>query len=617
MTTINNPPPGAFTASPPPLRPVVAIHASATEPNAHAVESSPLAVLSAPVGSRAVLYLRVSSKGQLNTDYDPEGISIPAQRVACERKAEQLGLTVVAEFIEPGRSATEMTKRVAFQQMLERIRRDKDVDFVIVHKLSRFTRNRLDDAIVMADLNKRGVELISATEQIDASPEGQLMHGILATFNQYRSAADGADIAYKMGQKAKNGGTLGRAPIGYLNAPDFFEGRKVNSVIVDPERAPFVQLAFEMYATGESTLEDIVNEWDVRGFTTRRTAHRPAGSVAISTMARLLRDRYYIGETTYKGETFKGRHEPIVERDLFNKVQDLLDATGHAGERRRIYESYLKGSLWCGECYAERGDVNRRMIIQRAVGRTKAEYFYFFCRGRQEGVCRSRHLPIDDVEDAVVDHYRTIRLAPDFIAAVKAGLDEIIRDQQRVQEALRRDLANQLNQLEVKADNLVDLVATGGLASARATARIREIEAEREIITERLKGVVDDVSTGVQSIRGWLELLEDPHELYKNASNEIRRQLNQAIFTKIFVVDNDRVESELTDHARALIEAQAAWRAAVLAAENKTAIDAEASIASFEETSNSNHFVNGWSKNYLVDLGGLEPPTPCMPCRCA
>lgn len=97
----------------------------------------------------------------------------------------------------------------------------------------------------------------------------------------------------------------------------------------------------------------------------------------------------------------------------------------------------------------------------------------------------------------------------------------------------------------------------------------------------------------------------------------MRRQLNQAIFTKIFVVDNDRVESELTDPARALIEAQAAWRAAVLAVENKTAIDAEASIASFEETSNSNHFVNGWSKNYLVDLRGLEPLTPCMPCRCA
>src|SRR3546814_7350678 len=140
-----------------------------------------------------------------------------------------------------------MTKRVAFQQMLERIRRERDVDYVIVHKLSRFTRNRLDDAIVMADLQKRGVTLISATEQIDNTPEGQLMHGILATFNQYRSAADGADIAYKMGQKAKNGGTLGRAPIGYLNTLERIDGREIRSVTIDSERASFVKLAFELY----------------------------------------------------------------------------------------------------------------------------------------------------------------------------------------------------------------------------------------------------------------------------------------------------------------------------------------------------------------------------------
>lgn len=141
----------------------------------------------APVdpATRAVIYLRVSSAGQVNTDYDPEGISIPAQRVACRRKAEQLGLTVVDEYVEPGRSGTEMTKRIAMQQMLTRVRQDKDVGYVIVHKLSRMARNRYDDAIVIADLRKRDIALISATESIDDSPVGQLMHGILATFNEY------------------------------------------------------------------------------------------------------------------------------------------------------------------------------------------------------------------------------------------------------------------------------------------------------------------------------------------------------------------------------------------------------------------------------------------------
>ena len=161
----------------------------------------------------AVLYLRVSTASQVQTDYDPEGISIPAQRLACQRKAEQMGLTVVGEYVEPGRSATTIAKRPVFQEMLARIKNDRDVDYVIVYNLSRLNRNRVDDAQVLMLMRSLKVTLISAQENIDETPAGQLMHGILAAFNEYRSNSDGADIRYKMGQKAKNGGTLGTREI--------------------------------------------------------------------------------------------------------------------------------------------------------------------------------------------------------------------------------------------------------------------------------------------------------------------------------------------------------------------------------------------------------------------
>ncbi|ROZ61540.1 hypothetical protein EDL96_13130 [Kocuria soli] len=78
--------PFAFDGLPPALAPVK----TENEPRADssAVSSAPTGAIDAPPGSRAVIYLRVSSKGQVNTDYDPEGISIPAQRTSCERKAE-------------------------------------------------------------------------------------------------------------------------------------------------------------------------------------------------------------------------------------------------------------------------------------------------------------------------------------------------------------------------------------------------------------------------------------------------------------------------------------------------------------------------------------------------
>ena len=89
---------------------------------------------------RAILYLRVSTASQVNTDYDPEGISIPAQRKSCERKAAQMDVDIIDEYVEPGKSATNMDRRPVFQAMMQRIQEERDVDYIIVYKLSQIGR---------------------------------------------------------------------------------------------------------------------------------------------------------------------------------------------------------------------------------------------------------------------------------------------------------------------------------------------------------------------------------------------------------------------------------------------------------------------------------------------
>src|ERR1700733_2326121 len=87
-----------------------------------------------------VVYLRVSSAGQVHTDYDPEGLSIPAQREACQRYAKRLGATVIREYVEPGVSAASLLKRAAFRRMIEETDERRDVDYVIVWSVSRWAR---------------------------------------------------------------------------------------------------------------------------------------------------------------------------------------------------------------------------------------------------------------------------------------------------------------------------------------------------------------------------------------------------------------------------------------------------------------------------------------------
>ncbi|MBP2320517.1 DNA invertase Pin-like site-specific DNA recombinase [Kibdelosporangium banguiense] len=310
------------------------------------------------------------------------------------------------EYVEPGRSATEMSKRAAFQRLLARIRNSGDIDHVIVYKLSRLARNRVDDAIVMADLRQHGVTLISATESVDDTPVGQLMHGILATFNEYQSRESGADIAYKMGQKARNGGTIGRARLGYLNHIDRTDGREIRTVIVDPERAPLVRLGFELFAAGNLTIEQLSDKLCQRGLRTRPTTRYPPQRVSVSKLSRMLRDRYYLGYVAYSGEEFPGRHEPLIDQVLFERVQVVLKARTATTERRRVHHHYLKGILHCGHCHQT--GTTGRMIIQHTVTRRGDEYTYFFCRNRQQGICPAPYINVTVAEKAVERYYTAI-----------------------------------------------------------------------------------------------------------------------------------------------------------------------------------------------------------------
>lgn len=111
---------------------------------------------------RAVIYLRVSTKEQAQKGGEAEGFSIPAQRDACLRKAEQLGVHVAEEFFGAGESARS-ANRPDLQRMLTYIA-NNHLDCVIVHKVDRLARNRVDDVEINVILQRHGAQLVSCTE---------------------------------------------------------------------------------------------------------------------------------------------------------------------------------------------------------------------------------------------------------------------------------------------------------------------------------------------------------------------------------------------------------------------------------------------------------------------
>lgn len=201
------------------------------------------------------------------------------------------------------------------------------------------------------------------------------------------------------------------------------------------------------------------------------------------------------------------------------------------------------------------------MIMMRATGRNGGEYAYFFCRGVQDHVCDAPYSNVEQVERAIEAHYKTIRLSAEFIAAVRGGIEAAAADKVRAQRLLRQQLENQLRQLAVKEENLIDLAADGELPTARIKVKLHELARARTKLTAQLDAVELDLSGGLEYINARLDLLTDPQELYRRASDDTRRQLNQAFFQRVYVVNDEVIGDELSSPLVELLAAERGWSA--------------------------------------------------------
>lgn len=325
--------------------------------------------------TRAAVYLRVSTKDQAQRGGETEGFSIPAQRDACLRKAEQLGAEVTAEFIDAGESARS-ADRPELQRMLDSISR-YPVDLVIVHKVDRLARNRVDDVAINVAIQKAGAKLVSVTENIDETPSGMLMHGIMSSIAEFYSRNLATETKKGMTQKVRNGGTPGIVPFGYLNVQRrTAEGYMVRTVEIDPDRAEHAAWIFEAYATGEWTMSQIASRLTDLGVTTLPRPKRPARPLATSTVEVVLKNRYYLGEVKFDGVWHPGNHTALVNADTFQRVQDIRATRVRTREKPRVRPHYLRGTVACGLCGEE-------LAIEYVRNSQGNRYMYYYCLGRQ------------------------------------------------------------------------------------------------------------------------------------------------------------------------------------------------------------------------------------------
>ena len=484
---------------------------------------------------RAVSYIRVSTREQAQRGGSEEGFSLPAQREANKRKAQSMGALVVKEFADRGESARS-ANRPELQKMLAYLKEDGGIDYVIVHKLDRLARNRADDVEINRAFEEAGVRLVSTSENIDQTPGGMLLHGIMSSIAEFYSRNLANEVIKGMGEKARNGGTLGKAPLGYVNVRGRDEhGREIRTVELDEERAPLLRLAFSEYATGNWTVSQLADHLNTLGLSIPPTPRRCAKPITTTRLHKILRHPYYKGTISFQGVEYVGAHEPLVDEETWSHVQAMLDSHRY-GERQRIHNHFLKSTVVCGQCGA-------RLSVQNAKNSKGTIYPYFVCARRcRLHDCAFTAVLIDVVEDRMVELYQTIQLS----AADRTQIEHYLHDELAQIEGDKakavRSLTTRRTNIEDRRRRLLHAHYEGAIPLDLLKEEQAELSTELNQIERQLAAYQADAAEVRQHLTQALDLLEDCHRLYTAAPDHLKKLLNQVFFQRVLV--NPLVDEE-------------------------------------------------------------------------
>ena len=300
----------------------------------------------------AYAYARFSSDNQREE-------SIDAQLRAINEYCDTNDIRILRIFKDEAQSAR-TAKRPAFQELFGLIKENPS-DYLIVHKLDRFARNRADAAFYRSKLKEAGMRLVSVLERLDDSPESIIMEGILESMNEYYSANLSREtkkgLRENILQGKRNGG---KVPFGYT---------LVDHHLIPNKDADTVRSIFNLYSEGVGVTEIVK--------ITRSPIHniRP-----------MLMNEVYLGHLISGENKCEHAHEPIIDEDTFYACQKRMqDKRMNAANRAKV-DYMLAGLITCGVC-------GKRMIGMSSKGK----YYYYSCKTPGCKIYRK-----DDLEERVI-----------------------------------------------------------------------------------------------------------------------------------------------------------------------------------------------------------------------
>ena len=443
-----------------------------------------------------------------STDVEDKQVrSIEDQIAELRAFAKQENLNIVDVFIE--KQSAKIPGRPIFNEMLDKIERG-EANGILAWHADRLARNSVDGGriIYLLDTGKLA-SLKFPTLWFENTPQGKFMLNIV--FGQSKYYVDSLSENTKRGlrQKVKRGEYPSLAPVGYIN------DKRIKSVVVDKKRAPIIRRAFELYAQGDKRLEDIAD------FLAQNNIISKSGKrIHITRATFILKNPFYVGLFRYAGEIYEGKHEPIIAKKLFDKVQEVLKQRGRPRRKSKIEPQVFCGLLRCATCGMM---ITGEYRVKHQKNGNEHHYIYYHCTKKLKNFkCPEPCIRQEKLDEQISSLLQKVSLRPDWAEKLTARLERDKVESAQSVSAFVQEAKEKINAISIKLQRLLEGYLDQDID--------RDIYREQKAVLLSEKKSLEEQTTNLeQKQNGWLEPMA---EWIKVASSLEKTARDNDLFAK-------------------------------------------------------------------------------------
>ncbi len=443
--------------------------------------------------NKAVLYARVSSKEQ-----EREGYSIPSQKKLLHSYAQKYGYEVVREFIDV--ETAKQSGRTQFNNMVVFLEENPEVRIILCEKTDRLYRN-FKDYVTIDELD---VTLIFVKEgsllNRHSRSHEKFIHGIKVLMA--KNYIDNLSEETRKGllEKAEEGEFPAYAPLGYLHD-------KINKTIqLDKERAPIISEMFELYAIGKYSIRRLQRYVTEQGLLSRK-----GNVVARSSIAEMLKNPFYYGDFIWNGKQYHGKHPPIIDKVLFDRVQAVIRNKNRT--RASVRDFAYTGLLRCAECGCS---------ITAEI--KKDRYIYYHCTF-DKGRCGGSYVREEELERQFGEIFKQF----EFSQVVFDWTKEALKLSQQEKAEFHRKAIEKLNAKYFKLQNRIDQIyldkLDGEITESFYRKHVNQWREEQEHIQEQIRQHQKADENYIEEGIKLLEIAKNAYRFFKGKSKSERVEL--------------------------------------------------------------------------------------------